>query len=278
MTSATSAINNAVGKGAQIMLTPFIVRPSNALGTLSFSTQPRTQSIGGIPGFFFDNGKNVLNIIKDTQGQNWNNALAAMKSAYLADRTIIAPMGDFSGTVVGIPAGLASQRLAIGVGATLADGFSAYQYSASSESGSTAYKTDIDLVAPGVDMRTTKNTSTNAYGNTTSTANSAGLVAGVASLMKSVNSSLKPDDIREILRRTAIDIGSAGYDTKTGFGRLNAGAAVNYAKGADLHPWCCHRRNLYEDPKRRNNLDKWSVGHPGFRQLLRRYLQGEVHG
>ena len=230
VTSATSAINNAVSRGSQILLTTFIVRPASFSGTLTFSTQPRTQLLGGVGGFFFDNARNILNIIKDTEGQNWNNALAAVRSAYLADRTIIAPMGDFDGVVVGIPAGLASQRLTIGVGSTETNVTRAYRYSASSGPGSSVIKTNIDLVAPGVNMLTTKNAATNDYGNVTSTAASAGLVAGVASLMKSKNSSLKPDDIREILRRTAVDIGSTGYDTKTGFGRLNADAALRYVQ------------------------------------------------
>jgi hypothetical protein len=44
------------------------------------------------------------------------------------------------------------------------------------------------------------------------------------------DSSIKPEDLRQILRRTAVDIGDPGFDRKTGFGRVNADAALDYVR------------------------------------------------
>ena len=50
--------------------------------------------------------------------------------------------------------------------------------------------------------------------------------AGVATLIRAAAPSLSADDVREILRNTAGDIADAGYDYFTGYGVVNAEAAV----------------------------------------------------
>lgn len=56
-------------------------------------------------------------------------------------------------------------------------------------------------------------------------------VSGVIALMKSVNSSLGPSDIDEMLARGDIvrDLGLPGWDEHYGFGLIDAGLAVNFA-------------------------------------------------
>ena len=66
------------------------------------------------------------------------------------------------------------------------------------------------------------------YGRRNTTVGSAAMVAGVANRLKDLNSDLEGDDLRQILRRTADDIPPEGYDKETGYGRLNAKAAVDY--------------------------------------------------
>jgi len=66
------------------------------------------------------------------------------------------------------------------------------------------------------------------------TAASAGLVTGVASLLLDYDANLTPDDIREVLRRTADDVGDPGFDTKTGYGILDAQAAFDYVQERDF--------------------------------------------
>jgi len=63
------------------------------------------------------------------------------------------------------------------------------------------------------------------------TSMSAPHVAGVAALLVSLGVS-RPDDIRALLEGTATDLGDAGYDDETGWGLVNAEAAVLAAAGA----------------------------------------------
>ncbi len=57
-------------------------------------------------------------------------------------------------------------------------------------------------------------------------------VAGVASLMLSVNPTLTPGQVRRILQDTAIDLGSPGRDDTFGYGLIDALAAVRAAAGS----------------------------------------------
>ncbi|HEX38291.1 MAG TPA: hypothetical protein ENG70_05495, partial [Candidatus Cloacimonetes bacterium] len=64
--------------------------------------------------------------------------------------------------------------------------------------------------------------------------------AGVAALVKSKNPLLTPDQIRTVLRSTATDIideGPAGWDRYTGYGMVNADAAVGSVSGSGF-PLC----------------------------------------
>jgi len=51
-------------------------------------------------------------------------------------------------------------------------------------------------------------------------------VSGVAALMLSVNPNLAEVDVRTILQNTATDMGAAGFDNQTGFGRLDGCRAI----------------------------------------------------
>ncbi len=55
------------------------------------------------------------------------------------------------------------------------------------------------------------------------------VVAGVAALILSANPNLTPQEVRDILINTAIDMGANGFDNNFGFGRVNAFAAVEQA-------------------------------------------------
>ena len=52
--------------------------------------------------------------------------------------------------------------------------------------------------------------------------------AGVAALLKSYVSTLTPDDIYQALQSTAIDMGGSGFDTRTGYGLIQADKALQY--------------------------------------------------
>lgn len=53
-------------------------------------------------------------------------------------------------------------------------------------------------------------------------------VTGVASLVWSINPHLTASEVKNILAKTAYDLGSEGYDLETGYGFVNADAAVRH--------------------------------------------------
>ncbi len=54
--------------------------------------------------------------------------------------------------------------------------------------------------------------------------------AGAASVLYSLNPSIKVTDVESILRKSAKDLGKKGRDTMYGYGRLNADRAVQLVK------------------------------------------------
>jgi thermitase len=88
----------------------------------------------------------------------------------------------------------------------------------------------VDLSAPGTGIWTT--TMGGGYAGASGTSFSSPLAAGVAAVMMGANSTLAPSQIVSILESTAVDHGTAGYDQYFGYGRVNAGAAVQAAAAA----------------------------------------------
>jgi len=57
------------------------------------------------------------------------------------------------------------------------------------------------------------------------------MVAGVAALVFSVNPNLTGSQVQDILKQSADDLGTAGWDPNFGWGRVNAARAVSLATG-----------------------------------------------
>lgn len=94
---------------------------------------------------------------------------------------------------------------------------------------------NIDLAAPGCAGDTTTNGG--GYAGACGTSFSAPIVAGVAALVLSVNPNLTAAQLTDILRKSADDLGPAGWDAVYGYGRVNAAKAVQSAQGAaDTQP------------------------------------------
>jgi thermitase len=96
---------------------------------------------------------------------------------------------------------------------------------------------NIDLAAPGVGIYTTCNGG--GYGSWSGTSFSAPIVAGVAALVLSANPSLSGAQARDILMKSADDLGTLGWDPQYGAGRVNAANAVAMAlssTGPDTTP------------------------------------------
>jgi hypothetical protein len=86
----------------------------------------------------------------------------------------------------------------------------------------------VDLAAPGVSIYAT--TRGGGYGNWSGTSFSSPITAATVALMMSANSKLAPADIDKILKSTAVDLGTTGFDQKFGYGRIDAAKAVAAAK------------------------------------------------
>lgn len=85
------------------------------------------------------------------------------------------------------------------------------------------------IVAPGY-VNTTAGTG-NGSTNTAGTSFSAPIVAGAAALIQSRWPKLKPHQIRDILLKTATDMGKKGVDKVYGYGALNISRALKPVKG-----------------------------------------------
>lgn len=85
----------------------------------------------------------------------------------------------------------------------------------------------VDVAAPGVSIWTTAKGG--GYSAVNGTSFASPVTAGVVALMKAANPALAPATLEQILESTTQDLGSAGWDTYYGYGRVNAAAAVQTA-------------------------------------------------
>jgi len=85
---------------------------------------------------------------------------------------------------------------------------------------------NIDVAAPGDSFSTQMG---GGYVSTGGTSYSAPIVAGVAALVMSANPSLSADQVQNIVKQSADDLGATGWDPVYGTGRVNAARAVSMA-------------------------------------------------
>jgi thermitase len=92
------------------------------------------------------------------------------------------------------------------------------------------YGNCVDVAAPGAMIYTTK--VGGGYGPSSGTSMASPVAAGVAALIMSVNPSLTPASVRQIIQDSADDKGAPGRDSYFGYGRVNAYRAVMMALSA----------------------------------------------
>jgi subtilisin family serine protease len=131
----------------------------------------------------------------------------------------VAAAGNDASTTIGWPANLDSL---IAVAAMAPNGTLA---------SFSTHGNGLFISAPGQGIRTTDRSGGDGYssGNTTTidgTSFSSPYTAGIAALLLSVDPTLTPDQLEELLSSTAVDYGSGGYDTTFGHGFINARAAL----------------------------------------------------
>ncbi len=98
---------------------------------------------------------------------------------------------------------------------------------------------ELWLLAPGETIRTTSVGAT--YTNTSGTSFSSPLVAGTIGLLFAYMPSLSADDARQVLKLSAKDLGTPGFDVLTGWGRLSASGALTLLVNSD-----CDGNGIYD--------------------------------
>jgi subtilase family serine protease len=93
------------------------------------------------------------------------------------------------------------------------------------------YGNNVDLAAPEAVYTTVRG---GGYMYAGGTSFSAPIVAGVAALVLSVNPNLTGPQVQDVLKQSADDLGTSGWDMYYGSGRVNAARAVALAGGTPL--------------------------------------------
>jgi uncharacterized repeat protein (TIGR01451 family) len=207
---AAAAINNATGIAgiagtAQIL--PVKVLNASNVGTWSQIAQGITYAV--------DHGAKIINL--SLGGATYSAAIVdALNYALSHNVTVVAAAGNDSTAEVRYPASL-DQVLALG--ATTVDGV---RWSLSN------YGQNVDAMAPGATLYSTywASTTGSGYRFMSGTSMAAPHGAGLAALVLTVNPSLSPAQVKDLLQSTAADLGDPGVDALHGYGLLNAEAAL----------------------------------------------------
>jgi serine protease AprX len=134
------------------------------------------------------------------------------------------PAGCTNSTGISSPAAAAD---AITVGAMADVGVGGFYLADFSSRGPTLDgRIKPDIVAPGVAVTSAKFGTTAGYVTFNGTSMATPFVAGVALLMRDLNSALTPPQVKQRIMQTAVDWGSTGPDSDYGAGRLDAYAAL----------------------------------------------------
>ena len=157
----------------------------------------------------------------------------AMHWAIVRGCVVVAAAGNSGypgGPGVQYPAAYAADGLGIQVGAT--DRFD-------QRTNWSSFGPDMDLMAPGLDIWTTYMTYPNAVGTSypgyvamSGTSFAAPFVTGAVGLLAAARPELTDVDFKHVLRESAHDIGDPGVDATTGWGRLDAAAALEAVRPA----------------------------------------------
>ena len=223
----TGIINNLIGT---VGVAPDCKVVSAKVGTANTagSWQGQTSWTVNAINWAIANGVRVTNNSND-----YGTASAAMTNAYTAARNAgivnFASSGNSGNTTIGYPATAPSVNA---VGASSRNG---------QRASFSSYGTKLAFVAAGQSIYTTDRTGTSGYGSgdyTTidGTSFSSPYAAGVAALILSVDPSLSAVEVEDIMKNTCRDMETAGYDQFTGWGMLNAEAAVAAALAGLTEP------------------------------------------
>ena len=184
-----------------------------------------------------DNGADIINL---SLGSRFSSTAIRNACQYAHERgvTLVCSAGNDSRDEVGYPARYGEYCIA--VGATRYDETRAFYSN---------WGAELDIMAPGGDLNVDQNgdgildgvlqqsflpedRSTFNYYLYQGTSMSAPHVSGVAALLIAAGVATTPDEIRAALQNTAKDLGAPGWDPDTGWGLLDAEAALKYSGGS----------------------------------------------
>ncbi len=205
----------------------------------------------GVQGIYnlVTNGADVINFSWITS--DYNPLRESIQNALLQGRICVASAGNNEFPIPGVryPAaynfGSLGQVIAVS-GTELVNGterfIQGFNYSPGTDPINDPTNAFIDCAAPGTNYRALDPNSTSGTVHIWSgTSISAPFVSALVGLMLSVNSTLTPNQVYEIITRTTDRIGtnpynSIGWNQYLGYGRIDAANAVNVANGAPSKP------------------------------------------
>ncbi len=92
------------------------------------------------------------------------------------------------------------------------------------------YGDEKDLSAPGTNIYSTINTGNSAYGLLSGTSMASPVVAAAAAMLLYAEPLLSPEQVLDILCKTAVDLHTPGKDPETGYGAVDIAAALKRVK------------------------------------------------
>ena len=205
--TAAARTNNSVGIAgmAQSTIMPLQVFNSGGAGTW--------EAIAEAVIYATDNGASVLNysgggfggaqVLADAVVFAWDNGMS-----------VIAAAGNASTSTEFFPA---AYPTVIAVAATDQNDHQA---------GFSDFGPWLDVAAPGVDILSTFGGASNAYATLSGTSMSTPHVTGLVALMYTLDPTLTPQDVRDLLQQNAKDLGAPGFDDIFGWGRIDAAATL----------------------------------------------------
>ena len=177
-----------------------------------------------------DRGAHVLS--NSWGGGNSNLVNSAIDHAIANNRVVVFAAGNDAGAV-SWPANLSTSKVLIAVSATNKwDEFKTMTTQDNETWWGSNFGPEVSVSAPGVQMYTTDIAGSDGYAsgdyvaNFNGTSSATPLVAGTAALVLAQNPGWTPAQVRNRLQTAADDLGTAGFDTEYGHGRVNACKAL----------------------------------------------------
>ncbi|PZE22684.1 S8 family peptidase [Paenibacillus xerothermodurans] len=165
-----------------------------------------------------DHGADVINLSLGNYAES-NFLHDAIRYAYDHDVVLVAASGNDNTDRPGYPAAYPE---VLAVAATDAQ---------RNKASFSNYGDYIDVAAPGVTIASTY--PNNQYAALSGTSMASPHVAALAGLIRSVNPSLSNEEVMDIMRNTAQDVGLQGRDHYFGYGLVDVEAALRSAAGTD---------------------------------------------